>query len=514
MSELGRILQPKAPKTIALLHEGKNYSYGALEKSANRFANFYGSAGLMPGDKVSLLLGNDPLMVAGCLGAFKSGIVANPLHDKLLADEIAYIIRHAGSKLLVTDARYADVVTDVLGHLEEKIQILCFGEAQNLPAHSGSEFNTQNDMFLDEPELPTGADALLLYTSGTTGRPKGVQLTHENIMAGIQSVVDGFELCPSDRTLCVMSLSHTNALMFSTLSFLYAGGSTILCRRFSASNHWKLCKEYGANSFSASPTILSILLATDPANDVPDLKLKYVKVASAPTSIDLASRFEARFGRGLLLETYGLTETTAMNVGNPLHGPRRLGSIGRVLPPSDVRIVDEDGQSLPAGKTGELVIGGPTVMKGYLRDPDATAKTIRDGWLHTGDIATMSDDGFITIVGRKSETIIRGGENISPLEIERVIARHPSVLEAAVVGVPDKIWGEAIAACVVRKSEVSEQELIAFCSQSLALFKVPAKIAFVGELPRNPIGKLVRRALRQHFEVPAAAATQNQLRPA
>lgn len=512
MSELGNILRTKEAASTALLQEDKIISYGALEKLANRFAHLFRAIGLVPGDKVSLLLGNDPLIVAAYFGAFKTGIVANPIHDRLLAEEISYIVGHAGSKLLVTSSQYSEIVADVVNRLEKPAQVLCFGEPKGFSALPGALFDEQSEEAPAELDLPADTDALLLYTSGTTGRPKGVQLTHGNVLAGVKAVAAGFELQPGDRTLCVMSLSHTNALMFSTLPFLYAGGSTVLCRRFSASSHWKLCKQYEVNSFSASPTILSILLEADSANDVPDLKLKYVKVASAPTSVDLATRFEARFGRGLLLETYGLTETTSINVWNPLLGPRHFGSIGKPLPPHEARIVDENGETLPVGEPGEIIIRGPTVMKGYLRNPEATAKSVRNGWVHTGDIGKMDEDGFIYIVGRKSETIIRGGENISPLEVEQVIARHPAVLEAAAVGVPDRIWGETVAACVVRRSEVSEQELIKFCTQNLASFKVPQRIVFVEELPRNPIGKFVRRALRQHFEVSLDAGNSSDTR--
>lgn len=512
MSELGNILQNKVPSAPALLHENNTYSYGMLEKLANRFANLFRELGLKADDKVSLMLGNDPLTVAAYFGAFKVGVVANALHDRLLAEEIAYIVGHARSKLIVTSSLYVDVIADVVKQLEKPVPIFCFGEPNGLSVLPSRLFDEQSDAVPPEINLPADTDALLLYTSGTTGRPKGVQLMHSNVLAGMKAIAEAFELQPSDRTLCVMSLSHTNALMFSTMPFLYAGASTVLCRRFSASNHWKLCKQYGVNSFSASPTILSILLETDPANDVPDHNLKYVKVASAPTSVDLATRFEARFGKGLLLETYGLTETTASNVWNPLHGPRHFGSIGKALPPHEIRVVDENGETLPLGEAGEVVVRGPTVMKGYLRNPEATAKTIRNGWVHTGDVARMDENGFVFIAGRKSETIIRGGENISPLEVEQVIARHPAVLEAAAVGVPDRIWGETVAACVVKRSEVSESELIQFCKQKLASFKVPQRIAFVDELPRNPIGKFVRRALRQHFEDSSESGDANSVR--
>src|SRR5690606_27445623 len=252
---------------------------------------------------------------------------------------------------------------------------------------------------------------------------------------------------------------------FSTLSHLCAGATTVLCRRFSASQHWKLCRQYDINSFSASPTILAILLETPPC--VPDegAGLRFVKVASAPTSIDLAQRFEARFGKGLLLESYGLTEASGITM-NPMDGPRKHGSIGRVLPQSEVRIVSNEGVEVPMGEVGELLIRTPTLMKGYLHDPEATAKAIENGWFHSGDLGRMDEEGFIFIVGRKKEMIIRGGENISPLEVERVIARHPAVREAAAFGIPDPLWGEIVGACITLNDGIEsasvETDIIGF----------------------------------------------------
>jgi long-chain acyl-CoA synthetase len=336
--------------------------------------------------------------------------------------------------------------------------------------------------------------ALLLYTSGTTGRPKGVLLSHGNVLAGVDAIRVAFDIRASERTLCVMPLSHTNALMFSTLPFLMAGATTILRARFSASRHWDLCWKYRPTSFSASPTILRLLLE-HPDGPGKNPELDYIKAASAPTPIELAETFEARFGKGLLLETYGLTETTAINLSNPLRGKRKFGSIGRPVPPQEVRVVNEQGEEMPPGVIGEIVIRGPTVMQGYYRDPEATATTIRDGWVHSGDLAYADEDGYVFIIGRHKEMIIRGGENVSPLEVERVLAQHPSIREVAVVGIPDAIWGEVIGACVVRQGDVEESELIGFAGLQLASFKVPQRVIFVDELPRNGIGKVVRRSL-------------------
>jgi long-chain acyl-CoA synthetase len=288
--------------------------------------------------------------------------------------------------------------------------------------------------------------------------------------------------------------------MFSTLPFLLTGGTVVMRRRFSASNFWSQLGEANARTTSVSPTILAMLLehaaGAPPASEI---RLDYIKVASAPTPAELAGRFEARFGKGLLLETYGLTETTAINVMNPLRGPRKHGSIGRALAPQEARIVDDQGAPVPAGEPGEIEIRGATVMKEYFRDPDNTRKAMRDGWLRTGDVARMDEDGFIFIVGRSKEMILRGGENISPLEIEEVVARHPAVREAAAVGVPDRIWGETVGLCVVVREPVSAEALVDHCKAHLSAFKVPQRVVFVEELPRNAVGKITRNALRGAF---------------
>jgi len=327
-----------------------------------------------------------------------------------------------------------------------------------------------------------------------------VLLTQGNVMAGVQAVRDAFEMRRGDRTLCVMPLFHTNGLMFSTLPFLLAGGTVVLKRRFSATQFWHQCREGRVRTSSVSPTILAMLLEHEKAAPpAAEIGLDYIKAASAPTPPELAARFEARFGQGLILETYGLTETTAINVMNPLRGPRKHGSIGRPLPPQEARIVDEAGRPVAQGEVGEIEIRGPTVMKEYFRDPENTAKALHDGWLRTGDLARADADGYLFIVGRSKEMILRGGENISPLEIEEVAARHPAVREAAAVGVPDRIWGETVALAVVARAAVSEQELLEFCRARLSAYKAPQRVVFVDELPRNAVGKVTRSALRGAF---------------
>ncbi len=510
LTDLREMVTAHRSDNTAIIFDDKAYSYAALDDLSNQFGNLYLNLGLLPQSRVSFMLSNDILLIAAYFGAFKTDKVANPMGTRLTAEEIAYILDHAGSELLITSREHAAVVADALTLLKNPPKVLSIDAIDDDALQAKLQilpFHLLRQQPVNAPNIPAPAPddgALLLYTSGTTGKPKGVMLTHRNVTTAIAAVKTGFSLTPADRTLCVMPLSHTNALMFSTLSYLHAGASTVICRRFSASEHWKLCKKYHVNSFSASPTILAILLETPPSLPDEGVGLKFVKVASAPTSFDLAERFEARFGGGLLLETYGLTETTAINVMNPMAGPRKRGSIGKALPPNIVKIVDSQGVALPTDTIGEIVIRAPAVMKEYFRDPEATARALQDGWLHSGDLGKMDEDGFIFIVGRKKEMIIRGGENISPLEVERVIARHPSVREAAAFGLSDPLWGEIVAACITPHEALSEPlheaDIIKFCKSYLASFKVPQRIAFVDELPRNGVGKIKRHELHRYFQ--------------
>jgi acyl-CoA synthetase (AMP-forming)/AMP-acid ligase II len=479
---------------IAIEAEDLDWSYEALDDLANRYAHFFAAIGMARGDRVSLLMGNEAPLVAAYFGAFRAGMVANPVNNRLTPEEIAYIVDHAGSRCVVVSEDYRDVMQRTLPLLATAPVILGAGDERLLAQPAAAPPGPP-------PTLQDGA--LLIYTSGTTGKPKGVLLTQGNVMAGVEIVSRAFEMKPEHRTLCVMPLFHTNGLMFSTLPHLLAGATVVLRKRFSATRFWTQCREHRCNTSSVSPTILAMLLEHEAqAPPAGEIRLDYIKVASAPTPVELAQRFEARFGRGLLLETYGLTETTAINVWNPLHGPRKHGSIGKPLAPQEARVVDDEGVPVAVGQPGEIEVRGPTLMKEYFRDPDNTAKAMRRGWLRTGDVARMDEDGFIFIVGRSKEMILRGGENISPLEVEEVAVKHPAVREAAAVGVPDRIWGETVGLCVVAREPVTEQEVVEFCRAHLSPFKVPQRVVFVEELPRNAVGKVTRNALRGAF--PAA----------
>jgi long-chain acyl-CoA synthetase len=505
---IGELLSQGRAAKPAIFFEGAAISYADLDDLANRFAHLFGKLRLEIGDRVSMLMGNEPLTVAAYFGVFKTGLIANPINNRLSAHEIGYILNHAGSRLLLTTPEFLPLAVESCQRLTEKPQILLLGgEAGAAPLPVLSE-----RLLYEQPAAPRRVEgiteqsaAALIYTSGTTGRPKGVLLTHKNIMTDAEMLARGFRLGADHVTLCFMPLFHCNALIVSHLSSFSVHASVVLCRKFSATQHWQLVADHKVKSFSAPPTVLAILLEREAEARALNVKLDYVKTGSAPLTIELAERFEKRFGRDLLIEGWGLTEGTATSTLNPLFagGPRKIGSVGQAMPGQEIRVFDEEGRELPPGAVGELVIRSETVMQGYFRDPDATAKTVKNGWLHTGDLGRLDKEGYVYLVGRKKEIIIRGGENISPLEVEEIIFRHPAVRDVAVGGLPDRIWGEVVVACVVPAYEVTSEALIEHCRKHLADFKIPVRFAFTDALPRNATGKVLRRQLSELFPAQA-----------
>lgn len=501
---IGELLSANRDTKPAIFFEGRPLSYSELDDLANRFAHLFSKLQLEAGDRVSMLMGNEPLTVAAYFGLFKTGVIANPINNRLSPTEVEFILDHAGSRLLLTTPEFLPLAVEAVRQLAVKPQLLVLGGEG-----TGSPFPVLPERLLYEqpvtprpmPGLTEQTSAVLIYTSGTTGRPKGVLLTHKNILTDATMLAQGFGIKADHVTLCFMPLFHCNALIVSHLSAFMVHASVVLCRKFSASQHWKLAAAHNIRSFSAPPTVLAILLEREAEARQLNVKLDFVKTGSAPLTVELAERFEGRFGRDILIEGWGLTEGTATSTLNPAFagGKRRAGSVGKAMPGQEIRVFGEGGQALPCGEVGELVIRSDTVMQGYFRDPEATAKTLVDGWLHTGDLGRLDEDGYVYLVGRKKEIIIRGGENISPLEVEEVIFRHPAVRDVAVGGLPDRIWGEVVVACVVPAYDVSSEALIEHCRKYLADFKIPVQFAFTDTLPRNATGKILRRLLPQLF---------------
>jgi acyl-CoA synthetase (AMP-forming)/AMP-acid ligase II len=339
---------------------------------------------------------------------------------------------------------------------------------------------------------------LVIYTGGTTGRPKGVMLDHGNLAATAAMIVDWFEMTGADRCLLVLPLFHVNGIMVSVVSPLVAGGSTVIASRFDPKTFWDLVERFRPTFFSAVPTIYAMLTGL-PAEVRPDTSsLRCAVCGAAPMPAAAIGDFEDRYGVGIL-EGYGQSEGTVVTTANPLNGTRKPGTVGLPLPGQEVFIVGDDDEPLASGQVGEVTVRGPNVMRGYLGKPEETAHTLRGGWLHSGDVGRFDDDGYLVLVDRLKDMIIRGGENIYPKEIEDALYTHPSVADAAVVGRPDPLFGEEpVAFVVLRPGLVAEpDELIEHCTTLLAKFKVPRAVYITTDLPKTPIGKIAKPVLRE-----------------
>jgi long-chain acyl-CoA synthetase len=306
----------------------------------------------------------------------------------------------------------------------------------------------------------------------------------------------------TDRLLTIMPLFHMNAVSVTTMSALYAGGSTVVSPKFSASRFWQIISEYQITSFGSVATMLSMLLSTYPDGVPAGMKTKQLRFAmcgSAPVPAEVMNRFEKTFDC-LVIEGYGLSESTCRSTFNPPDQRRRPGSCGMPIG-NEMRVVDDDDREVPNGELGEIVLRGENILKGYYRNPEATERAFRNDWFHTGDVGYRDDDGFFYIVDRKSDMIIRGGENIYPREIDEVLYQHPAVAAAATIGVPDPLYGEEVAAFVVLKegSEATESEIIDFCRTRLADYKCPKSVRIVTEIPKGPTGKLLKRELSRLY---------------
>jgi acyl-CoA synthetase (AMP-forming)/AMP-acid ligase II len=342
------------------------------------------------------------------------------------------------------------------------------------------------------------SEALLLYTSGTTSAPKGVEITHRNLTVSSKNVSEWYNLNERDVTACVMPLFHVHGLVASVFSSLRAGGTVVVPSRFSASNFWPVVRSYGVTWYTAVPTIHTILLnnALKSGETRDAASLRFVRSCSSALSPATMESYEETFGAPIL-QAFGMTEAAHQALSNPLPPrQRKPGSVG--LPTGvQVTILDEAGNELPRGVDGELALKGANVTKGYLNNPEATKEAFTNGWFRTGDVARMDGEGYVYLSGRIKELINRGGEKISPLEVDDVLAGHPKIAEAVTVAVPHDIYGEEVEAVVALKPGESAEavEIISFCREQLADFKVPKAIRFVPEIPRSATGKIQRRRL-------------------
>ncbi|MDQ0141725.1 acyl--CoA ligase [Cupriavidus necator] len=469
---------------------GKVLTFGALAADAGMLARRYAAAGLGSGQTVSVYLPNGEQTARLLLGTMACGLVANPINLLCQPAQLRYIVAHADTQLVFT---WPDGEAAIRAALREAgldvPVIVTTPDASSVPALPVRQ---------EAPPWPAprpDAPALLMYTSGTTGTPKGVLLTQRNLVANGANVSREHELGPADRVLATLPLYHINGLVVTAIAPLVHGGSVVMPMRFSASAFWQDSARHGCTWLNVVPTIIAYLL-NDPHGQAP-AGVRFCRSASAALPPEHHRAFEARFAIGVI-ETMGMTETAAPAFSNPLDpAGRRIGSIGR---PSGTRarVLGRDGKPVADGQVGEIVLQGENVMAGYYKAPEATREAFTpDGWLRTGDLGYRDADGYFYITGRAKELIIKGGENIAPREIDEALLRHPAVLEAAAVGVPDPAYGQEIVAYVVMReaARCDDVALRAHCLRELGRYKTPKEFRFIAELPRGPSGKVQRLKL-------------------
>jgi len=466
-------------------------TYGQLQEDSLTFGKHLLKLGLQKGDKVSFMLGNGYQTTKIFLGAMYAGFVIAPLNLMSQLSQLEYVLDHSDTKLVFFSADQEVKLKKAIGKVNREIRLF------QVDNDAEAIFPVTEDLVnLNLPEVFEGDDAILLYTSGTTGVPKGVLLSHKNIVAGGTHTTLAHELTPADRALCSLPLYHINGQVVTAVAPLVSGGSVVMPHKFRASNFWELISKYRCTWFSVVPTIISYLAsATDPGSRNLKLdQLRFGRSASSALPPALHKAFEEKFNVSIV-ETMGLTETAAPVFSNPMDPAKRKYGCAGFAVGNTAKIIDQEGTEVPRGIRGEIMIRGDNVMKGYYKAPDLTAQAIEsDGWLHTGDLGYMDGDGFVFVKGRIKELIIKGGENISPQEIDEALYRHPAVLDAAAVGIPDEHYGEEILCCVVLKPNrtVTEEELRRHCLKHLGDFKTPKTIKLVDYLPKGPSGKIQR----------------------
>ena len=496
--------QPQALYALAS-ENGDTLSYAQLQQQCQRVGAWLRSLGLQAGDTVSLVMPNGLGTLQLLLGAMHSGFCVNPVNLLSQPEQMGYVLQHSDCKLVLASAEWAPKVQALLPPGSAVRVLRVDAEQLVLPeSHAAGTADASAAHPAPEPDpAPDPAPdalALLMYTSGTTGKPKGVMLTQANLAANALAIAAEHALTAADRVLGVLPLYHINAFAVTMLAPLASGGSVVMAPRFSAQRFWAQAVDSGCTWINVVPTIISFLLEGElaaPNTQAALQRIRFCRSASAALPPEYLRAFEARFGIGVI-ETMGLTETVAPSFSNPLAAAqRKLGSVGRASGGS-AQVVDAALQPLPDGSTGEITIRGPHVMRGYYKNEAATAQAFTpDGWLRTGDLGHRDSDGFFFVTGRIKELIIKGGENIAPREIDEALLKHPAVLDAAAVGIPDKHYGQEILACVVLRegATVEVAALLAFCEQQLGRYKTPKQLRFVTELPRGPSGKVQRLKL-------------------
>ena len=507
VAELAEQSVQRLGERIVLDFEGERFTNVQFLQWSQRLHRAFSRLGLCRGKTAVLCMANHPLVFSVFQGIFRTGGTAVPVMFLLASPELRYVLSDTGAMGVVTDDFSLSKAREAVQGFKHVRWIVVRGGSDN-PDASPPEFSLesllQEEPLKSIPRISNDDVAMMMYTSGTTGKPKGAMLTHTNLVASAEAANEAAEFDTWEGPLITMSampMAHIFGVGMMNAGYLLPSaiqGYSVQMAWFETERFMQLIQQNRCTSMVVVPTMLALMLH-HPNLDQYDLScLKQVVSGAAPLPQELARAFSDRFGCRIR-EIYGQTESTGIGSANRLSEPYRPGSAGRAYFNTELKIFDDEDQPMPPGVRGEIVLRGPVVMKGYHNRPQETAETLRGGWLHTGDIGHLDKDGFLYVSDRKKDLIIRGGENIYPGQIEEILYAHPGVREAAVVGAPDPIFGEQVVAFVVARdgATLSEKELAGFVRAQVSSFKVPSRFHFVDSLPKSLVGKVLKKELRE-----------------
>jgi long-chain acyl-CoA synthetase len=485
----------RAPHRPAFVFRERRVSYADLQRRVLKLAECLRGLGVKPGDRVVLMMPNVPEFATGYFGILAAEGTVVPLNPLLKSEEVRYILEDSGATAMVCLQASQLLVQEAHRELTRRVPCLVLDVAPESPG--GSDIEAAPSPGIGFPQLDAEDVAACLYTSGTTGRPKGALLTHRNLLANVESFHEVLNLAEGEVFLAVLPLFHAYGGTVLLLEPLSVGATIVLEPRFIPDLVLRAIAEHRVSFFAGVPSMFAVL-AEHPRPALDFTAWRLCISGGAPLPPPVLEAFEAKYGVHIY-EGYGPTECAPVLTVNPPGGNRKVGSVGPPLPRVELQVVDERGERLSPGEVGEIVARGPNVMKGYLNRPEETAEALRGGWYHTGDLGRMDQDGYFYIVDRQNDLILVGGLNVYPREVELVLGSHPAVAEAAVIGIPDRVRGEVPRGLVILKNgqKVGAHELLRWCRQRLANYKVPRTITFVPDLPRTATGKVLKAALRE-----------------
>jgi acyl-CoA synthetase (AMP-forming)/AMP-acid ligase II len=492
------------PEAVALAFQGRETTYRQLDHAASQVANGLRAIKPTPGTRIATLDKNTDIFYELLLGTAKAGQVLVPINYRLAPPEMAAIANDAGASVLFVGEEYFPIVERLLPELRTVRDVITLSGRHP----SWADYETWRDgQSTDDPVLPFDADDVVLqfYTSGTTGRPKGVQLTHANLVTALEAAADQWgRATPRDVSLVCLPQYHIGGAFWACVGF-FQGARNVVAREVNPGEILRLITGERVTMGFFAPAVLLFLLQAPACRETDFSSLRYILYGASPIPLDLLREALATFRCGFA-QVYGMTETTGVVTYLPPEehdsvGTPRMRSCGQPIPAAEIKVVDEAGRELPSGQVGEIICRSRQNMKGYWNLPNETAKTLRNGWLYTGDAGYFDADGYLYIYDRIKDMIVSGAENIYPAEVESALFGHPAVADVGVIGVPNERWGEAVKAIVVRQpgTNVTAEELIEFARTRIGGYKVPKSIDFVDSLPRNASGKILKRELRAPY---------------